>query len=251
MANSLHILKLINQLAENTGNTTDRYGFGRIEEIVESERVTQRYLYDLYRRATKNYEAGKDTIAEMPFLNAIAKYLGYANFPQFTISVETPVSEVLRSCSGLWWSFVRSNYNNSLFKAPVKIYLDAKEQRMRIELKGRERLFFGVLGENGSCMSSFLESGTDKKIGMFFKLGSSRQMEVLQGTFCGISSSNIPIAGREILVREKKLNYNDMTWSAPSFSDELIDERIRNYFSEHNKNCVKINETSSFDFSDL
>lgn len=252
MIKTLHVLYLIEQLAEKTGQALDYFGFGKMSEAIDDDIITQRYLDDLYRNMRIKFKNEKlFTRPSTLYLDAISKHLGYACFAQFSNSIDRPVSDVLQACFGSWWSYVRANTGNYLYKAPVRIYLDEKKQKVRIEMKGQERLFFGEIEEKGGCFSGFLESGTDKRIGLVFKLGSSLKVNVIQGTFCGISTMHEPIAGREVLVREKNAEYSKMIWSNHAMDDEIIDSRIRQYFSEYNDNCIKVRDVTGFELDDL
>lgn len=246
------VLRLVEQLAEKTGQILDYAGFGKMSDLIDAEHITQRYLDDLYRDMKKNEQAGKlKTGKRTYYLDPVASYLGYKNFSQFVLSLNTAKSAALMSCAGNWWSYVRDNSGNGLLKAPVKIFLDENRQQMRMELKGSERNFFGEVEDKGGCLSGFLVSGTDKKIGLMFRLGNTRNMEVLQGVFCGISSSGDPIAGRELLVREKHREYSMMQWSRHTLHDEEIDHNIRKYFADHALNCLKVKEIKGFDLASL
>jgi hypothetical protein len=253
MIKTRHVLQLVEALAKSTGQSKDRHGFTKMSEKIDEEvYVSPRYLDDLYRNAKKKRDAGiEDTRVSGPHVDAIAQHLKFENFHQFTVSCEQKISPVLKSCIGNWWSYVRANSGDYVLKAPVKIYMDPILQDIRMELKGKERVFSGPIEEKAGCLSGFIESEKEKRIGLVFKLGSSQEIELLQGVFCGASSSGDPIAGREILVRAHDISYDEMAWSKhPLYEDELH-EKIRKYFMDPGKNCIKIKEVSGFDFNDL
>jgi hypothetical protein len=197
-----HVLRLIELLSERTGHPLDFYGFRQMSERMDTKAdISPRYLDDLYRSMTKKSVKGIKTNRVSRFhLDSVASYMGFKNFQEFSNSINISLSPIVLSCTGNWWSYVRANSDKYIFRAPVRIFLDKSRQSIRLELKGKERMFSGKIEEKGSCISGFLESGTDKRIGLVFKLGNSQQIELLQGVFCGISSSGDPIAGREILV---------------------------------------------------
>lgn len=251
MANTADVLRLIEQLSKKTGQVPDHAGFGKMCEMIDEDEISQRYLYDLYTRTIKLHANGViNTQARSFYLDAIAKYLGYSGFIQFSVALENIISEKVRSCIGNWWSYVRANAEDYLYKAPVSIFTDSKMQ-MRMHLKGNERNFFGEIVEKGQCLFIYLESGTDKQIGLVLRIGSTKRINLLQGTFSGISSVGDPIAGREILIREKDKNFVDMNWEKLQLTDENVDERIRTYFSNYSDNCIRVNNISGFDMENL
>jgi hypothetical protein len=248
-----YILKLIDILSERTGQSKDFYGFRKMSEIIDDEHVdvSPRYLDDLFRKVSEKHLAGATTCrASGPHLDAICRAMGYLNFQQFCNSCDFPISPVLESCSGNWWSYFRAHAGNYIFRSPVRIFRDQLRQTMRMDVKGRERVFSGKIDERDDCLSGFLESGTDKRIGLVFKLGKNRQMELIQGVFCGISMGD-PVAGREICVRETGMKYEEMSWSKHLLDDKSIDYRIRDFFSDYEGNCITIKDISGFEIEDL
>jgi hypothetical protein len=248
-----YILKLIDILSERTAQSKDFYGFRKMSEIIDDEHVdvSPRYLDELYRKVSKKHHEGVTTCrASSPHLDAISHAMGYLNFQQFCNSCDYPISSVLEACTGNWWSYFRAPAGNYIFRSPVRIFRDQLRQTMRMDLKGRERVFSGKIDERSGCLSGFLESGTDKRIGLVFKLGRSRHMELIQGVFCGISMGD-PVAGREICIRETGMEYEEMSWSSHLLDDKTIDYRIRDFFSEYEMNCIKIKDISGFEIEDL
>lgn len=251
-----HIVALLELLAKKAdAESLDLRGFNMMSDKMMEEGINEisaRYLYDLYRdiqkkEATNDIAGGRRT----HMLDIIAKTLGYRNFRDFESAYDKPVSDVMMACVGNWWSYVRANNKNDILKAPVKIFYTNAMDGMQMELKGHERTFKGRLKERGNCFSGFIESGSDKRIALIFKLGASNDIDLLQGVFCGLSSGGDPIAGREILVREENLGYDKMEWSRHNHNDENIDARIRKYFSSYEKNCIKVMSIAGFDLSDL
>lgn len=250
-----HVLRLLELLAEKENQALDRSGFGRMSEaICDSQKTTavdQRYLYDWYRKVQKLLEAGVETCNPQKLhMDIIAKHLGYPAFRHYESQQDSKVSRNLASCVGNWWSYVRANSGEVVFKTPVSIQLDPVNQIVSMEFRSKSKIFKGIVSEDSSCLTTLLDSGEGKKLGLVFKIGNT-SMKVLQGVFCGISSAGEPIAGREILVRETDLSYEEMKWELLSLNDPTVDERIRTYFSEHTQNCIKIRGVSSFGWGDL
>ncbi len=250
-SNTLHVLKLIELLAEDRNQTLDYAGFGAMSNVLD-EPVSQRYLDDLYRDTKQKISKEIFTTRKSKlFLDKIAQYLGFKNFDEFSATCNKEFSEIIKACIGYWWSYVRANSGNYILKAPVRIFLDDNKQKIMMELRGAERTFIGEIVEKEGCMTGFLNSGTAKRLGVCFKLGLSKQIQVTQGVFCGISSTGNPIAGKEILVREERIPFENMRWEKFPITDDRIDENIRNYFTEYNKTCIQVKDVSGFDLESL
>ncbi len=251
-----HILNILKLLAEREHQSLDRHGFGKMSEAIckpyPAEVISQRYLYDLYRKSLKKIKLGVESSSPRNYqIDMIAKHLGYPSYLQFESYQETKVSPILKACTGNWWSYVRANAGEFLFKAPVRILLDESTNQVKMEMRTKGRVFKGLVHEDIGCLTSYLDSGNGKKLAVVFKLGNTPVFELLQGVFSGISSAGDPISGREILVRETELTFEDMHWKQLPLADETTEPRIRNYFSVYGQNCIKIREVSSFTLSDL
>lgn len=252
MAKPKDVLLLIKELSEKTGEHCDHAGFGAMSEKIDSDNISQRYLYDLYRKAKDLYQKGINTTkAREFFLDKIAQHLGYTGFLQFSLNINKAISDSLKSCVGNWWSYVRASSSEKIYKAPVRIFNDARDGSIRMELKGRERIFFGEIIEKAGCLFIYLVSGAEKQMGLVFKLGATTTINLLQGTYSGMSSAGYPIAGREILVREHSLEYHSMSWNELALSSEQLDDRLRTYFFDSNKNSIAIKVITGFDISSL
>lgn len=251
-----HVLNLLTLLAEKEGQALDHSGFGRMSEAIcadyPTEVISQRYLYDLYTKSKKKLKEGVENSSPRNYhIDIIAKHLGYPSISRYEARQETSFSPYLKSCCGNWWSYVRANAGEKLFKAPVRVYMDAENNKLMMELRSKGRTFKGEVHEDSGCMTTQLDSGSGKRLAMVFKLGNSTTMEVLQGVFCGISTAGDPISGRELLIRETELTFDAMEWSQLSMKDETTDYRILAYFSQYAQNCIKIKDVSSFTMTDL
>jgi hypothetical protein len=256
MVKNTTVLKLLEVLAEKTGQSMDYHGFWIMSDALENfalERkltpISQGYLADTNRNINKKIKNNKEeSKTSRDHLDTIACFLGFKNFEQFSISVDKPISDTLKSCLGNWWSIVRSNSGDFLLKAPVRLYRDEKNMEVYLELKGQERTFTGKMLEFGSCLSGFIQSNSGKVLGLIFKLSNSQKQEILQGVFSGISSFGDPIAGKELLVRESNLAYQDMQWIKHPITDNNVSQHIRDYFNDSEKTNIKISEFGNFEF---
>src|SRR5690606_27614722 len=127
------------------------------------------------------------------------KFETFNNFSRFCVMKP---NDALMNCIGNWWSLVRSNAGPHVLRAPVTIYLNDNYE-VCMTLKGNEKVFQGILKMEGPCLVGNLDSGAGKLLSVIFKLGSRKEMTLIKGVFCGLSSAGEPIAGREILMREK------------------------------------------------
>jgi hypothetical protein len=252
MANTRDVLSLLIELGEKTGQPHDHAGFGRMAELIDSDNISQRYLYDLYKKVNDLHTNGIETTrVRQLYLDDIAKYLGYTGFLQFSVHTHKKISDGLQNCAGNWWSFVRADTGEKLYKAPVRIFRDAENNTMRMELKGRERVFFGEIIEKAGCLFIYLVSGAEKQLGLVFKIGVTKTINLLQGTFSGMSSAGYPIAGREVLIRETFFDYQSMEWSEVDIQCNELDQRLKAFFSEIKENCIAVKNITGFELNNL
>lgn len=251
-----HVYTLLTLLGEKEKQPLDHFGFGKISQAMcadlDSEPISQRYLYDLYRKTNRKLAADIDSSSPRTYhIDLMVKYLGFSSFSHFASYQENKISNSLKSCIGNWWSYVRANSGELLFKAPVQIRLDDLRNRLSMELRSNGHLFYGAASEASNCLTCSLDSINGKTLALVFKLGNSSSFQLLQGVFCGISSAGDPISGREILLREEELSYEEMKWEQLSLKDEKTDPRILSYFSSYTQNCIKTKGVSSFTLTDL
>lgn len=253
---------LLEQLAKKTGQTMDTTGFTYMGELIEEKEkekskpervsISGRYLQE---NILNRLQKGEKEINVRPSkANAIAQYLGYANFNDFVSSIESPLPKTLKSCAGNWYSYVRANSGSpEILQAPVRMWVE--KNKLRIVLLGRERKFEGEVIERKGNVFAYLESGEHKALSIVLKVGISINPQVLQGVFSGISSNGDPICGREIFVRQTEKDFEKLHWKKILMEDVLqtreIDRRIIDYFMDQRENCIKINQVSSFDLNDL
>jgi hypothetical protein len=187
-------------------------------------------------------------------MDAIAISIGYDSYSHFEQSARSAVNKILDSCRGTWLSYVRCNSGNpDVLVSPVEIYSEGRSIRMK--LQGKIRLLDGELKLKGKCIHCLLESESEKSIYLVFKIGLVESPEVLQGVFCGISSGEDPISGREVLVRQetkygtlknRKVPIEEFLRSA---SEEEV--AIGKYFRKKDGNILKIERASTFTLGDL
>lgn len=251
-----HVLQLLTQLGEKENQPLDHYGFGEISKAIntplDSESISQRYLYDLFRKTENKLKKDVESSSPRTFhIDLMVKHLGFSSLSHFTRHQEERISDRLKMCCGNWWSIVRANSGEQLFKAPVQIAIDSINNKVSMELRSSDRVFRGEVNETDQCLTAVLKSNNGKWFSLIFKLGNSTTYELLQGVFCGISSAGDPISGREILLREDTIAFDEMKWEQLKLEDENTDPRILNYFKSYSQNCIKTTGVSTFTLEDL
>lgn len=215
----------------------------------------EEYLYkQIYQKVQK--KKPDETIGlNSSKVDYIARFAKFSGFRHFTEYLKQPMPAFLDHCEGNWFSYVRCNSGQPyLLKSPVRIL--RIDTGLVMELQGKARMFRGKIKYEGQCMYCLLESGEDKNLHLVFKFGSSRDPQVLQGVFSGMSSDGDPIAGREVLVRENELRLRDMKNERLPIRDFLKSKdpgkrALGTYFREKENNTLKIQRSSTFSFDDL
>lgn len=251
MAKTHHIRLLFQALSQKTGAALDWAGFQIMSDVLDDsvQMVSRRYLNDTYKDILSMIDRGiSDSRHRVIHLNVIAQYLGYDHFDDFSRSCESELDPIVASVCGNWWSYVKSSDGSSILKAPVKIYRDSVSGALKMNLEGKERQFRGTIEEKGNCLTGFLDSGTGKRIGLVFKLGESLHIDLLQGVFCGVSTTGHPIAGREILIREK--SGVEMKWEKLKTNDQGLHPSVQSYFKRFDDN-ICVNNIKGFGEDDL
>lgn len=255
------ILALLEKVAVDTGRTLGYVALKDIHADMENADpqgkvpFNEEYLYkQIYQKAQK--EKPDETVGLNPGkVEYIARFAGFTNFNHFAEYLKQPLPTFLDNCEGNWYSYVRCNSGQPyLLKSPVRIA--RIDTGLIIELQGKARRFKGKIKYEGQCMYCLLESGEDKNLHLVFKFGSSRDPQVLQGVFSGMSSDGDPIAGREVLVRENELRLRDMKNERLPIHDFLKSKdpgkrALGTYFREKENNTLKIQRSSTFSFDDL
>jgi hypothetical protein len=256
--NSAHVKGLLQALADHTGQTFDGHGFmamsEALQEFQEFPEVSRRYLSEKLHKRIQDSGSMKIGLVRDK-LEKIARFLGFQNFNDFVNTRYSPIDPRLLGCIGNWYSFVRCNSGRpDLLISPVKIFRNG--QKVYLRLKGIKRVFVGELRLKGSCLFCLLDTGSNKELHLSFKIGMEEHPMLLQGTFSGVSSGEDPIGGRELLVREDHLDFDELANRKISVLEAIENgeekfTRIGNYFANYDKNNLKISNVSTFDLDDL
>lgn len=249
------IRALLEYLSRSTGESLDHYGLGVISDKM-NEIVSHKYLYENLLKATERTEDDSGELSLSPSkIDDIAHYLGFKNFNDFVESLEKPIDPVLQALTGDYYSYVRKNsMKTSLLQSPVKIYRAGNSILLR--LKGPRWEYKGELTYIDGCLFCLMRSDViGKSFHHVYKIGKIKQPQVLMGIFSGVSSSNDPIGGRCLLVRQH-IDFHELENKMIS-EEELIcsgsDEELRlvHYFKDFQDNNLRINNPYGFDFDDL
>lgn len=254
MAYNPSLIKLLyEKLADVVGDSLDHSGFLIMSEYIEKETgilISQTYLYDTYRSIEKAIKGGNKPVRMYTQkLDTIAKAIGYSRFSEFLKGHLVEINPILKGCEGNWWHFIRAYSGEYIVKAPVKI--SHEENRMKIELKGRELFYKGSIELRSGNLFCNLDTGNHKILFIVLKIGTIRNPILMQGTFAGISSATNPVGGKLILLRENKLEFSNMNWEKMELGTAKIDRRILRYFKTYESNCLTIEKVNTCDFGDI
>lgn len=256
---AVDIMRLLQEVAMKAEMTLEYASFkeiySKMEEELKALPFKEDYLYKrVYFEVRKMKKATDEVRLNANYIEHIAKYLDYSNYDQFKKMQHQTFYADLEKCLGGWYSYVRCNSGQEyVLISPVRIFKEGRE--IFLFLKGKERAFTGRLKLEGNCIYCLLESKQDKNLHLVFKYGFASTPNVLQGVFSGMSTAGDPIAGREVLIRQK-VKYNVLENHRRSI-DEMINSRLEEeniigmYFKDPLQNILKGGSASTFDLSDL
>lgn len=249
------VLLLLQEVSRKSGYSLDGKGFMQMESLF-SNGITQRYLKEqLYEKAMREDDPS-------PFrprinnLDTIAKYLNYADFNAFE-RAQTPAAPALsrqaESLVGNYWSIVRCNSGQpDLLISSVSIKID--NNQLVASLQSPVRLFEGPVDFLGDNVFITLDTAPHKRLHVVLKIGNAIAPKVIQGVFSGINSGGMPIAGRELFVRQDFKEAEGIAAGRvplASFASHPVLHPLATYFAEFSHNNLRIKPSSRFDWTDL
>ncbi|MDQ3110983.1 MAG: hypothetical protein M3R17_13905 [Bacteroidota bacterium] len=253
---------MLQAVSKKTKMSLDHAHFKKMHEMMLDDNKNlplrgEDYLYRRMYRFVRYAETKETDPVDLNVQNveAIAKYLGFISFKEFLDDKHLERNQLLKSCIGDWYSYVRCNSgSNDILVSPAAIYAKGKEIYM--ELKGPHRSFTGVVKLNGQCLFCFLESGKEKNLHLVLKFGFSDKPEILQGVFSGLSTGGDPIAGREVFIRysgkeEDKPGNQKLKLKVLLASEDKKEKTIARYFNDRSKNILSGGKASTFGWEDL
>lgn len=223
--------------------------------------IYPRYLYDKYRAIQKAKKEKETHISfGLAHLNTLAHYIGYFDFHDFqntSSAHSTKISPILEGCKGFWYSYVRCNSGRKdVLVAPIQ--MQEANGKMWMTLYGPNNTYTGELLLKGSCLFCTLDSGKNKILYVTYKIGEALDPAVLQGTFCGMSTAGDPIAGREVLAKQRGIKQLEemakphrIYLEDEAMVKERLDWRIAKYFEHYHENYIKIVNIGTFSLDDL
>ncbi len=261
LVKSQHVFQLLHDAAQKANLPLEHASFGPLSEQINNVPgevyISKRYLYEnVFKQVDKAIVKGEVNVRlNVAYLNKIAAFLSYNDFFQFIHTSSSTLNVQLRECLGNWYSYVRCNSGlDQVLVSPVRIF--EQDNKAMLELKGPRRSFWGEVRIRGGCLLCLLEAGEEKELHLSFKMGVARAPKVLKGTFSGVSTGGDSVAGREILVREDVLIFEDMRNRKVSLEEarqnnDLLDPRIVHFFKDYEGNYIKVSLVGGFDLDDL
>jgi len=232
-------------------------------EVEGKIRINQKYLYEnMQLQANKAHERGEEEIKlSKSYLNQIVKYLGYRSIEDYELQKLTKrsINPILETCVGDWYSYVRTNSGApTILRAPISIYESTEHSgALMMRMKGGtgKRDYLGKirLTEGFNTVHCSLESYRQEKIFHFvLRLGMEHHPKYLKGVFSGISSFGDPIAGKEILIRQK-IAYEDMEAKSISVEEAMASDSaelqaVGQFFERYEGNNIKEFSHNMLDF---
>ncbi len=133
--------KVLENLAQQSGETLDHAGLVRIWESIDPKRGGD-YLYKKIFLELKKKKYGSTMGVSAFHFERIAKFLGYTSFSQLERKLATGTSPQLQSLIGNYYSYVRANHKEGIIlRSPVRIH--DKTGQIFFELQGTANLFTG------------------------------------------------------------------------------------------------------------
>jgi|GEM_PF-2332769 len=218
---------------------------GEISDFFVRVKMFRNYKYFVSGK-TKNYRAPAERT-----LDLAAIYCGFDSYRDFYSELHKAVTASLKDCEGHWLSYVRCNSGrDELLVSPVRIW--EENYKMMIELTGPARKFKGELLHKGQNFCALLDTGKDKQLHLIFRIGFAQNPHVLQGVFSGMSSGGDPIAGKEVLVRQRAPGKPKKLKLEMLRASKKKEERIlAGFFKEFDGTNLKISNVATFTFEDL
>ncbi|MGB3465186.1 MAG: hypothetical protein WBA74_07950 [Cyclobacteriaceae bacterium] len=243
---------LIEELAVKSKEDLAYKGFISISEKLGAG-VGEKYLYDKYKEVSGGLV---ETVkVQRVKLDAMLNFLGFKKLSEFLEAKASPVSDILRSCVGVWINYVRQNSEQGiLYRSPVEI----KEEKGKVlyKLGGPHYTYEGIMTLNNGVLNVLFRSEKEEKqFHHVYRIGQRINPKVLQGIFSGVSTEGHPIGGRTVLIKSD-LKFEEI----PTISlkiKELIkstndaDRKIAGYFKDFADNNLRINQINTFDIGDL
>lgn len=245
------LLMLFEMISKKTGESLDFTGFGAIEAKIGLQ-LNQKYLYTKHSEIIKNTSEAI-SIQEIK-LKGLLDYLGFENYQSFKSHFINPISDILKSCEGVWISFVRQNSSEGiLYKSPVKIF--EQSRKMYFELRGPVTTYMGELTYSNGCLNTLFHGSSGRLFNHIYKIGNRRSPKILQGIYSGISTGDDPIGGRTVLCKVdfpfEAIENQVLYVSELKNSEDVLNQNLGQYFDFYEKNNLKLNPIVSFDKEDL
>ena len=243
---------LLDAVCEKTGLTKDYPGLKAIGLEI-GKALREDYLYksilDRIRKKKPNDLIG----LRVNQLNTITNYLGYKNYDEFVLLVENPLDAQLLSCVGTYYSYVRRNTEEPvLLKSPVRIA--EKKGKVIFELRGPKWSYVGDMHLVNGCIFILMRAEGGKSFYHVYKIGTRDNPDVLQGTFCGVSTAFDPIGGRTVLIKSEEdfstMKSEELLVKKIGRTGSLIEKKLSKYFERKDGNNLNPIRAITFTIGD-
>jgi hypothetical protein len=252
-----HLDRLVEMLAEKTGQPLDLRGFDEMSTMIGVEKISKKYLYEaIHLSKEKARRKNLKTLnLQITKLDLISKFLEYPSFRAFADELEKPIDKTLSSCVGSYFNYVRRNGKDTVvLRSPVKIYME--KNKFLWQLKGPSSRYVGELHYRDGCLFVLMVADNGKMIHHVYRVGKALRPDVIKGIFSGVSTTFDPIGGRTVLVRVKEefdgLKNGALSVSQLKSSKLEHERKLLKYFKDSEANNVSVNSVGiTFTLDDL
>ncbi len=251
----VYVDRLLEELQTKTKEDLSFKGFQAMALQIDGN-IDGKYLYENLHR--KNEQAKKEGMEMIGLsqvkLEILSKFLEYKTFRQFCEWVDNPIPEILRSCLGNYYCYVRRNSSDSvILRSPVRMM--ELDHKVWFELRGPAMRYHGEVRLDNGSLFVLMRAEIGKEFHHVYKIGKRARPDVLQGIFSGVSTGFEPIGGRVVLIRQEQewelLEHAELRSEALVQSEKELDQNLIRYFNSYDKNNLAINKVMAYTIDDL
>lgn len=271
-----HLLMLALKQASLAANTDDFTELTRQihTQLGKPNMLGEKYLYRTFKQ-TQDQDQLVFHQYQRVKIDLIARFAGFDSSDHFLSHLEKDATTAvekhqggisqapdfsaqdLNHLCGTYRNYVRENSGlPKILSSPVEIYPGTDGQHY-MRLKGTQREYRGRLVLRNNCLCCLLtDEKATKELHLVFLLGQYRSPNLLIGLFSGVASHGIPIAGREILKKEKhavyeEMNVQEFTWQKQDAHCPGLPEEIFNYLKDFKRVYFKVMQAGGDDLGNL
>ena len=246
---------IMQALKDQTQQNLDIKGLKAIADEMNNK-VEWKYLYDsLIVKPKLATEKKQDSVGlNTTILDNICQFLEFKNFKEFCAHIDNPLSEQLISLEGCYYSYVRQNSPDTvILRSPVKMSLGTTE--MKFLLKGPSWEYEGAVRLDQGCIFILMKASSGKEFHHVYGIGKKFSPGLLKGVISGESTSDHPIGGRVVLIRQdkpwNKLSLTRLTPNDLKISEDQNEKTLTEYFKHYQDNNLRVDKAMTFSLEDL